>query len=200
MRKWSVTCSVVSNSLWSCELQPARLLCPWISRQEHWSGLPFPSPEDLPDPRIETVSPASASRFFTIWATQTVTLEPSMLVKRNRTLGKFKPWTKLKVAYAVEENLIFLFWTIFFFTMKNKINIYYWKVHMSKISASAKMEPQEPGLPFCLNQSGNKQKSMMIWTLQLPEIIAWKMFPGQGAVGRIQMEPGEIPELRKETC
>ena len=24
-----------------------------FSRQEHWSGLPFPSPGDLPDPRIE---------------------------------------------------------------------------------------------------------------------------------------------------
>ena len=24
-----------------------------FSRQEYWSGLPFPSPEDLPDPRIE---------------------------------------------------------------------------------------------------------------------------------------------------
>ena len=24
-----------------------------FSRQEHWSGLPFPSPEDLPDPGIE---------------------------------------------------------------------------------------------------------------------------------------------------
>ena len=27
-------------------------------RQEYWSGLPFPSPGDLPDPRIETASPA----------------------------------------------------------------------------------------------------------------------------------------------
>ena len=26
--------------------------------QEHWSGLPFPSPGDLPDPGIEPVSPA----------------------------------------------------------------------------------------------------------------------------------------------
>ena len=25
-------------------------------RQEYWSGLPFPSPEDLTDPRIETKS------------------------------------------------------------------------------------------------------------------------------------------------
>ena len=29
-----------------------------FSRQEYWSGLPFPSPEDLPDPRIEPGSPA----------------------------------------------------------------------------------------------------------------------------------------------
>ena len=27
-------------------------------RQEHWSGLPFPSPGDLPDPGIEPGSPA----------------------------------------------------------------------------------------------------------------------------------------------
>ena len=27
-----------------------------VSRQEYWSGLPFPSPEDLPDPGIEPVS------------------------------------------------------------------------------------------------------------------------------------------------
>ena len=28
-----------------------------FSRQEYWSGLPFPSPGDLPDPGIEPVSP-----------------------------------------------------------------------------------------------------------------------------------------------
>ena len=28
-----------------------------FSRQEYWSGLPFPSPGDLPDPRIELRSP-----------------------------------------------------------------------------------------------------------------------------------------------
>ena len=32
-----------------------------FSRQEYWSGLPFPSPEDLPDPGIEPRSP-------TLWA------------------------------------------------------------------------------------------------------------------------------------
>ena len=29
-----------------------------FSRQEYWSGLPFPSAEDLPDPGIEPGSPA----------------------------------------------------------------------------------------------------------------------------------------------
>ena len=29
------------------------------SRQEYWSGLPFPSPGDLPDPGIEPTSPVS---------------------------------------------------------------------------------------------------------------------------------------------
>ena len=29
-----------------------------VSRQEYWSGLPFPSSGDLPDPGIETGSPA----------------------------------------------------------------------------------------------------------------------------------------------
>jgi len=34
------------------------LLSMGFSRQEHWSGLPFPSQGDLPDPRIEPDSPA----------------------------------------------------------------------------------------------------------------------------------------------
>ena len=36
-----------------------------LSRQEYWSGPPFPSPGVLPDPGIETTSPALAGRFFT---------------------------------------------------------------------------------------------------------------------------------------
>ena len=39
-----------------------------FSRQEHWSGVPFPSPGDLPDPGIEPaylMSPALAGRFCT---------------------------------------------------------------------------------------------------------------------------------------
>ena len=51
------------------------LQAPWsmgFSRQEYWSGLPCPSPGDLPNPGTESVSltfPALASRFFTTSAT-----------------------------------------------------------------------------------------------------------------------------------
>ena len=34
-------------------------------RQDYWSGLPFPSPGDLPDPGTERASPASVGIFFT---------------------------------------------------------------------------------------------------------------------------------------
>ena len=63
-----LSCSVVSDSLRPCELQPVRLLCPWgFSRQEYWSGLPYLPPGDLPDPGIKPVSlisPALAGGFF----------------------------------------------------------------------------------------------------------------------------------------
>ena len=37
-----------------------------FSRQDYWSGFPFPSPEDLPDPGIKPVSYALAGEFFTM--------------------------------------------------------------------------------------------------------------------------------------
>ena len=35
-----------------------------FSRQEYWSGLPFPSPGDLPDPGIEPPSVSPALGFY----------------------------------------------------------------------------------------------------------------------------------------
>ena len=55
----------------ACMLSPVQLCAtPWtvacqaplsmgFPRQEYWSGLPFPSPGDLPDPGIKLMSPAS---------------------------------------------------------------------------------------------------------------------------------------------
>ena len=52
-----------SHSVMSDSLRPPRAvayqapLSMGSSRQEYWSGLPFPSPGDLPDPGIEPRSP-----------------------------------------------------------------------------------------------------------------------------------------------
>ena len=42
------------------------LLLMGFPRQEYWSGLPFPSSGDLPDPRIEPASPSLGGRFYFI--------------------------------------------------------------------------------------------------------------------------------------
>ena len=67
---WKVTL-VVSDSatLWTMAHQAP--LSMGFSRQEYWSGLPWPPPGDLPDPVIESkslTSPALAGKFFTISA------------------------------------------------------------------------------------------------------------------------------------
>ena len=58
--------SMMSNSFvtpWTIVHQPPQSM--GLSRQEYWSGLPFPAPGDLPDLGIEPVSPALADGFFT---------------------------------------------------------------------------------------------------------------------------------------
>ena len=54
-----------------------------FSRQEYWSGLPFPSPGDLPNPGIEPSSP-------TLWADALLSSQPpgSILSWRNSKNGK----------------------------------------------------------------------------------------------------------------
>ena len=50
------SCKDMSNSLQPHGLQGP--LSMGFSRQEYWSGLPFPSPGEIPNPRIEPTSPA----------------------------------------------------------------------------------------------------------------------------------------------
>ena len=53
-----------------------------FSRQEYWRGLPFPSPEDLPDPGIKPASsesPALTGRFFASAPPRKLPLMPNFL-------------------------------------------------------------------------------------------------------------------------
>ena len=65
---WTVACQVP--------------LCMEFSRQEYWSGLPFPSPGDLSDPGIEPVSPALQADFFFFFSAD----PPGKPVSHPRTL------------------------------------------------------------------------------------------------------------------
>ena len=52
----SLSCVQLFASPWTVARQAP--LSMGFSRQEYWSGLPFPSPGDLPNPGIEPGSPA----------------------------------------------------------------------------------------------------------------------------------------------
>ena len=56
--KWSEVahCVLLFATPWTVAYHAP--LSMWFSRQEYRSGLPFPSPEDLPNPGIEPESPA----------------------------------------------------------------------------------------------------------------------------------------------
>ena len=69
-----------------------------FSREEYWSGLPFPSPGDLPNPETEPmslISSALAGRFFTTsatWETLDITafnFLHYMLIEGRRRRGCF---------------------------------------------------------------------------------------------------------------
>ena len=56
LQSWAVL-SHVSVKFWTVAHQAP--LSIGFFRQEYWSGLPFPSPGDLPDPGIKLKSPVS---------------------------------------------------------------------------------------------------------------------------------------------
>ena len=60
----SLSCVQPFATSWTVACQAS--LSMEYSGQEYWSGLPFPSTRDLPDPVFESGSPASATEFFTI--------------------------------------------------------------------------------------------------------------------------------------
>ena len=78
---WHDAFSMCAKSLQLCptlcdpmDCRPQAPLSMEFSRQEYWSGLPCPSPWDLPNPGIKPTSPVSAGRFFTTSATWEATL------------------------------------------------------------------------------------------------------------------------------
>ena len=72
--QWNIVCVLSRVRFFAISRTVAHQAPPSMGfpRQEYWSGLSFPTPGDLPDSQIQTVSlqsPAMAGRFFTIRAT-----------------------------------------------------------------------------------------------------------------------------------
>ena len=77
-----------------------------FSRQEYWSGLPFPSPEDLCNPGIEPGSPKLQADFLPIWDTKEAYKKRYFCVIKliSHAVGKEDPflnptWTSLFIAH-----------------------------------------------------------------------------------------------------
>ena len=68
-----------------------------FSRQEYWSGVPFPSPGDLPDPGIEPGSPRIVGRRFTICATR-----EDSVIKKNEIMSLEATWMDLEIIILSE--------------------------------------------------------------------------------------------------
>ena len=75
------------ETLWTVAHQA--LLSMGFSRQEYWSGLPFPPPEELPDPGFEPSSPVfySQSKFLMLSCLHLyVSLKHWHIIRRNSKL------------------------------------------------------------------------------------------------------------------
>ena len=89
---WNVKVLVVQSCLTLCDpmdCSPRASSVHGFSRQRYWSGLPFPSPGDLPDSGMEPGSPALAGGFFTVWATRELTYN-----KCSVNISSFSPQSK----------------------------------------------------------------------------------------------------------
>ena len=98
--------AVLFTKLCTTFLQPHGLLTCQVplpmgfSRQEHQSGLPFPSPVDLPNPGIEPVSPTLVDGFFTIEPPGS----PPAFPKPSKTRNGLSGWLSGSVAGGSPAN------------------------------------------------------------------------------------------------
>ena len=78
------------------------LLSIGFSRQEYWSGLPFPSPGDLPDPRVEPRSPALQADSL---PTELPGI-PSLVVQQFLTTDSCSPCDTLFISSAAGDSSV----------------------------------------------------------------------------------------------
>ena len=78
---WSLSCVQLFSTPWIVTCQASLFV--EFSRQEYWSGYPFPTPGDLLDPGL-----LPAGRFFTIWATMQALAQKSKYYGRTSLVAQ----------------------------------------------------------------------------------------------------------------
>ena len=69
-----------------------------FSRQEYWSGLPFPSPGDFPDPEIQPGSPALQA--------DSLSSEPTILQYKRKIFEKQTHGKSTILQYKIKKNFL----------------------------------------------------------------------------------------------
>ena len=160
-KKWKGSRSAMSDSAtpWTVayEVPPSME----FSRQEYWSGLPFPSSGDLPDPGVESGSPALQADDFTIWATREAPwCDPrwhyKMVLQNQNT----------SCSFIADRYLVFhlhLFVTslslLYFEELAaNKFLFYFWYLQFSRSVMSDSLRPHElqHARPPCPSQTAHR--------------------------------------------
>ena len=105
---WTMDCSSPDSSVHGI----------FQARKEYWSGLPFPTPEDLPDPGIKLnslASPALADGFFTTSATFSRSKQMYLMCQKKYFFFFF---SYSQISFSVTNNInitkrllnVFLIW------------------------------------------------------------------------------------------
>ena len=79
-----------------------------FSNQEYWSGLPFPSPGDLPDPGIkyQTQVSCTVGRCFNLWATREALVMALSEIKTNIQKWETKDEPQVNESYKIRQIII----------------------------------------------------------------------------------------------
>ena len=103
------------SSLWPCGLQSTRFLCLWnFPGEKYWSGLPFPSPGNHPNPGIKPTSLASPA-----WQTDSLPLVPlgeSDIMKALKNNSENTNWRRrFSLLFSCPHELCGCFFLLLFF-------------------------------------------------------------------------------------
>ena len=106
MRKWVLLCLTLWDPM-HCSLPSSSVY--GFSRQESWSGLPFPPPRDLPDPGIKPTSPVSCVGRWILyhWATWGAQLHSKTDVYNQLCRQAKNLLLRLREAYPLQSYIIY---------------------------------------------------------------------------------------------